>query len=305
VIDYRAQRWLGMRAGLIKMPLGLYNEFADIDSARNAILLPQSLYPLRNRDALIAHIGFGLYGNLSLGAVGELDYDAWIGTLNIPRSALTLDSGVRLDSTETRYVTGARLFWHTPLEGLRVGFTYMRAVIHFNISLDPALTSQVVMAQLRPADYDGKLLVSQNPTSIWIASAEYISGDWLFAAEYSHSYVYQVSSIPELSATLDDEAERFYGMINYRLSPHFELGTYYAVTYVDVNDRAGKGKRFAKRFHAFQRDLAATLRVDINEYWLWKLEGHFIDGTSELQSTVNPDPKRYWGLFLLKTTVTF
>lgn len=305
VIDYRALRWLGVRAGLIKMPLGLYNEFVDIDSARNAILLPQSLYPVRNRDALIAHMGFGIYGNLSIGAAGELDYTAWVGTLNVPRSALELSSNTRLDSVDTRYVTGARVFWLTPLEGLRVGVTYMRAVIDFYISLDAATTAAVVAEQLAPANYDGKLKISQDPTSLWIASAEYISGDWLFAAEYARWLKYQEASITALVPTIDEDAERFYGMINYRLSPHFELGTYYAVTHADVNDRAGKDKRFKKRFYAFQRDLAATLRVDINEYWLFKLEGHFIDGAAELHMTVNPDPKRYWGLFLLRTTVTF
>jgi hypothetical protein len=305
VIDYRLQRWLGMRAGLIKMPLGLYNEFVDIDSARNAILLPQSLYPMRNRDALIAHMGFTIYGNVALGAVGELEYEAWLGTLNIPRSALTLSSNTRLDSVDARYVTGARLFWLPPIDGLRVGVTYMRAVIDFYISLDAATTGQAVAMNLAPANYDGKLKVSQNPTTVWVASAEYISGDWLFAAEYGRWLKYQVASLTALSPTLDEDQERFYAMVNYRLSPHFEVGTYYGVVHADVSDRAGKDKRFAKRFHAFQRDLTATLRVDINDYWLWKLEAHFIDGTAELQTTVNTDPKRYWGLFLLRTTVTF
>lgn len=306
VIDYRLQRWLGMRAGLIKMPLGLYNEFADIDSARNAILLPQSLYPARNRDALIAHIGFGLYGNVSLGDVGALDYEALVGTLTIPRSALTLGDNVRLDSVDTRYVLGGRLFWLTPLEGFRVGVTYMRTVIDFYFTIDAATTNLAIMMNLVPAGYDGKIKVSQDPTSIWIASAEYITGDWLFAAEYSRWLKHQAASLPALVPTLDEDAERFYAMVNYRLSPNVELGTYYAIIHADVNDRLGKDKKhFAKRFLAFQRDLTATLRVDINEYWLWKLEGHFIDGAAELQPTVNPDPKRYWGLFLIRTTVTF
>src|SRR5687768_171548 len=44
-LDYRWRRWLGLRAGRIKLPFGLYNEFSDIDSARLPILLPQSVYP--------------------------------------------------------------------------------------------------------------------------------------------------------------------------------------------------------------------------------------------------------------------
>ena len=95
-------------------------------------------------------------------------------------------------------------------------------------------------------------------------------------------------------------------MATYRLSPLLELGTYYSVTHADANDRRGLRKaRFAKPMLGFQRDLSASVRLDVNEYWLWKLEGHFIDGVAELQAAPNPDPKRYWGLFLLRTTVTF
>ncbi len=303
--DYRLQQWLGVRAGLIKMPIGLYNEFADIDSARNAILLPASLYPVRNRDALIAHMGLSVYGNIPLGPVGELEYEAWFGTLAVTRSALTVGRGARLDSIDTRYVSGGRLFWRPPIDGLRLGVTYMRAVIDFYISLDADTTRQAIMAQLAPPDFNGQIKVSQDPGAFWVASAEYIRGNWLFAAEYSRWLKHQVASLTTISPTLNEDSERLYVMANYRLSPHFEIGTYYSVVHADVNDRAGKDKRYAKRFHAFQRDFAATLRVDINAYWLCKLEGHFIDGTSELQTTVNIDPKRYWGLFLFRTTVTF
>jgi hypothetical protein len=62
--------------------------------------------------------------------------------------------------------------------------------------------------------------------------------------------------------------------------------------------------KFPERWYAWQRDLAATVRYDVNERWLWKVEGHFIDGVADLLGST-PDPKRYWGLFLLKTTVTF
>ncbi len=302
VADYQWQSWLGLRAGVIKMPLGLYNEYIAIDAARTAILLPQSVYPVRNRDALISHTGFALYGSASLGVVGGLDYQAWLGTLTIPRSALDL-SGANLDSVDTKYVTGGQLFWRTPLEGLRVGGTYLRAAIDFHLTLDANLTSQVVMAGLAPADYKGQLVVSQDPTSIWVLSAEYVHNDLLLAAEYSRWLKHQ-TSVPKV-ADLDEEAERFYAMATYRLSPHFELGSYYSMTYADVDDRRGHDARFSKHFQAFQHDLAATLRLDINEYWLWKVEGHFMDGAADLQASANLNPTRYWGLFLFRTTVTF
>ncbi|HSR97402.1 MAG TPA: hypothetical protein VLM79_10150, partial [Kofleriaceae bacterium] len=87
-LDYRWRPWLGLRAGVIKMPFGLYNEYVDIDAARLPILLPQSVYPVRDRDVLLSHTGFSIYGNRALGAAGELDYQAWLGTLTIPDEAL-------------------------------------------------------------------------------------------------------------------------------------------------------------------------------------------------------------------------
>jgi hypothetical protein len=304
LLEYRWQPWIGLRAGVIKIPLGLYNEYADIDSARTAILMPQSLYPIRNRDATISHTGFALFGNVGLGPVGELDYQAWVGILSIPRSALEL-AGATLDSVDSHYATGGQLFWHPPVDGLRVGASYMRAVIDFNITLDPDTVTQLVMADALPAGHDGSLLISQDPTSFWAGSAEYLVGDWLFAVEYARWLKLQKASLPALVPTLDEDAERLYAMVTYRLSPLLELGTYYSVVHADADDRRGRGSKFSTPAEAFQRDLAASLRLDVNAYWLWKLEGHFIDGYAELSASQNPDPKRRWGLFLLRTTVTF
>jgi hypothetical protein len=304
VIDYRYHPWLGLRAGLIKVPLGLYNEYIDIDSARTAILLPQSVYPLRNRDALISHTGFGLYGEIPIDVLGALEYQAWFGTLTIPRSALEL-VGAELESVDTRYVTGGQLFWRPPLEGLRVGASYLRASIDFNLRLASDSIDELVAGGLVPEDYQGALVISQDPTSIWVVSAEYTVGDWLIAAEYSRWLKRQPSSLPQVLPTLEEDAERFYALLTYRFSPYLELGTYFSVTHADVDDRRGRGPQFTDEFAAFQRDLAATLRLDINQYWLWKIEGHFNDGVADLFLLENPNPTRFWGLFLFRTTVTF
>jgi hypothetical protein len=305
-LDYRWKQWLGLRAGVIKMPFGLYNEYLDIDAARLPILLPQSVYPLRNRDVLLAHTGAALYGDHELGAAGGLEYQAWLGSLTIPRSALEL-IGAELDSVDTHYVTGAQLFWQTPLEGLRVGGTVLRAVIDFRLTLDPELIAQLVAVGLVPPDFDGTLVISQDPDTLWVASAEYSRGDWLFAAEYTRSRTHQVSSVPGLLPAEDRESERFYAMASTRLSPRFEAGAYYSVAYADAHDRNGSTSKFAHSWDAFQRDLAATLRLDLTDHWLCKVEGHFIDGAADLphENGQNADPERYWGLFLIRTTVFF
>ncbi len=304
-LDYHWQDWLGLRAGIIKMPYGLYNEYEDVDTARLSILMPQSVYPIRNRSALLAQTGFELYGTHSLGDAGGLDYQAWFGTLDIPANALIVN-GATLDAIDTRYITGAQVFWRTPLEGLRVGVTVLRGSIDFHLTLPQPTVDALIMAGAVPPDFDGKVLIEQRPDWFWIGSAEYAHDDWLIAAEYSRWHKHQESSLSDLLPTFDENNERLYAMLTRRVSPLLEVGGYYSVFEADINDRFGHNTaKFAKPYFAFQRDLAATVRFDINDHWLWKLEGHFIDGAADLDLVAQPNPERYWGLFLVKTTVTF
>jgi hypothetical protein len=305
-LDYHWKPWLGLRAGIIKVPYGLYNEFSDIDSTRTAILMPQAVYPLRDRSALLAQTGFSLYGESFLGHdAGSLEYQAWLGTLNVPANALEL-GGATLDDIDTKYVTGAQLFWHTPVDGLRVGGTVLRTSIDFHLTLDATNIAALIMAGVVPPDYNGKLVISQRPDTLWIASAEYIAENWLFAAEYARWYKHQQSTLPLVLPAFDETNERFYALATHRLSRLIELGAYYSVLYADPDDRHGhNAMKFENTYDAWQRDASTTIRLDINEHWLWKLEAHFIDGTADLFLSNNPQRARYWGLVLFKTTVTF
>src|ERR1041384_1788501 len=56
-LDYRWRDWLGLRAGRVKLPFGLYNDTSDIDAARVPVLLPQSMYSVTSRDFLLAQTG--------------------------------------------------------------------------------------------------------------------------------------------------------------------------------------------------------------------------------------------------------
>jgi hypothetical protein len=59
--DYRWQDWLGIRAGRIKVPVGLYNTSRDIDLLRTFILLPQGIYNESFRDLLTSMKGISAY----------------------------------------------------------------------------------------------------------------------------------------------------------------------------------------------------------------------------------------------------
>jgi hypothetical protein len=218
--------------------------------------------------------------------------------------------GATVDRVDTKYVTGAQLFWRPPVEGLRVGGTWLRTSIDFELTLSQQYIDLFVMMGVVPPDFDGRILIAQRPDTWVIGSVEYTRGDWLFAGEYSRAYKRQIT-VPKLIPELNEDAERLYAMATNRLSSSFELGGYYSASHVDAHDRDGRDlnadgtKKYPIRSFAWQRDLAVTLRYDVNDHWLWKLEGHFIDGTAALSRDDNPDPERYWALFLLRTTVTF
>ena len=64
VVDYQPWDIFGVRAGKIKMPLGLYNEVRDSPFLLPMVFLPQSIYDESRRDSNLAYIGLGVYGNL-------------------------------------------------------------------------------------------------------------------------------------------------------------------------------------------------------------------------------------------------
>jgi hypothetical protein len=307
-LDYRWRDWLGMRAGRIKLPYGLYNEFGDVDAARLPILLPQGIYPLRNRDILLAHTGVSIYGERSLGRAGAIDYQLLAGTIFVDRNsrALVITGPFELEEVDNKYVAGGQVFWRLPISGLRLGASYLHTDFKFHIRTDPLTASQLIAAELVPPDFDGTFVLGQRDVDLAIGSIEYIRGDLLVSGEYSRWWYRNSSTIPLAVPESDEDNERFYGMLAYRLTRRFEAGAYYSFLFVDADDR--DGSRFPESHRAYQKDLAVTLRLDVNDFWLWKLEAHYIDGTAELIDDDPMDPgnlAEHWGLYLVKTTVTF
>jgi len=284
-LDYRWRDWLGIRAGRVKVPFGLYNDSSDIDAARTAILLPQSIYPAANRDFLLAQTGGELYGFKDLGGAGGLDYRMYGGTifLDVKQQPGSPFSVVDLN---VPFVAGGRMLWIPPVEGLRLGgsLQFLRLETH----LLPASSSSSVALTI--------------PAMLWVASVEYTVRDLLLAAEYSRWRVRAESSNPAIFPETLTFSERAYALTSYRLNSWFQAGAYYSVLFPNTSQRGGPQGR--------QLDAALTLRFDVNAFWLIKLEGHYMHGTAGLSSSLNgnrplsaltPD----WALFTVKTTAYF
>jgi len=285
-LDYRFSDWLGLRAGRVKIPFGLYNEINDIDSARIAILLPQSVYPLSNRDFLLAQTGGELYGYLKLGGAGAIDYHGYAGTIFFGTTS-TPDSPFDVLSLNTPFLVGGRVMWETPFEGLRMGGSVQ------TLRLDTRLASKKTM----------KTVDAQIPATLSVGSIEYSAHDLLLAVEYSRWFVKADSSDamiypPSPLVT----SERAYAMMGYRATKWLQPGAYYSLLFPNVDQRDGREN--------VQHDVATTLRFDINSNWLLKLEGHYMIGTAGLSPGLNgntPPSKldRTWSVFLVKTTAYF
>jgi hypothetical protein len=310
-LDYRFWDWLGLRAGRTKVPFGLYNETSDIDAARVPVLLPQSVYPVSNRDFLLAQTGAELYGIVPMGSAGSLEYRLYGGTVFYD----TADASTTLSNVRVPYIVGARLMWQAPLEGLQLGGSAQKLRIDAESTIPEAQIPPLQMAGELPANFSNPVKI-QLPALLAVASAEYSAHDLLLAAEYSRWRVsleapVALYNVPQFSS------ERFYVMAAYHVTSWFTPGLYYSVVFADASDRQGHkppmnsvpGTAPLGRA-AYQHDLALTVRYDLNSYWLLKLEGHYMHGTEDVSSALNNNQPAStlpedWGAFLVKTTAYF
>ncbi|HEX3693975.1 MAG TPA: hypothetical protein VH374_01190 [Polyangia bacterium] len=283
--DYHWRDWLGLRAGRVKLPFGLYNEVNDVDAARVPVLLPQSIYPLADRDFLLAQTGAELYGYVRVGAAGALDYRLYGGSIEVDTPPQA-GSPLQITSIETPYVVGGRLFWETPLDGLRVGGSLQALRLNLNLTTMGMPFTYAV------------------PAVLWIASAEYAGQDWLLAAEYGRWYSHADSSNPTFAGMPDTTSERFYALAAYRFSRWFQTSVYYSLLFPNISNRYGVANN--------QHDIALTFRFDINAHWLIKLEEHYMHDAAGLDATMNGVSSmdlgtldKDWLVFLIKTTAYF
>lgn len=278
-IDFRWRDWLGFRAGRVKIPFGLYNDTSDIDAVQPVVLLPQSVYSITNRDFLFAQTGVELYGYRKLAEAGALSYNMYAGSLYL---ALPQTPGYAT-KVDVPYVAGGRLFWETPIEGLRVGGSALVGQIDATIA-------SVVMPNA-PVAYELDAVQ-------WLGSVEYTNEALLLVSEYGRTRAKTTSGATVVNAT----SEHGYAMAGYRWTPGFQTTLYYSLMYPNVEQRSGRENH--------QHDAAAALRFDINPHWIFKLEGHWLRGTAGLNPSLNDNTPtsslvNQWWLLAAKTTVYY
>jgi hypothetical protein len=340
--DYRWQDYLGVRMGLIKVPYGLYNEYRDVDFLRTGIFLPQSVYNEGWRESVSSIEGFSVYGNISFGSAGFLNYHALTGLIKLPetgRMAKSITLSVIDPETlevEEKQANVAQLLWYTPLDGLRLGFSWID--LDFDSSGQQIVPVRIVN-ELYGIDIDHteiKDIKTSWDTNVMNYSMEYIWNNLTIAAEYT-SYEYDMEEFSFITGLDMDEsnlitgdlvfeeeifkpftAEGYYGGLTYRFTDWLEVQTYWSEYYFDKDDK--EGDRFAalgkEKYRAWLKTGALSLRFDANEFWTLKLEMQqnygvaftFEDENSifdEETQTYVADYEENWNLIGAKVTFNF
>lgn len=290
-IDYRPRPWLGVRAGHFKMPLYLYSDQLDADMTRTSVLMPQAVYDQHYRDVLAAVSGFAVYGHVELASAGALDYDVYGGTLFIqPRGS----------EYDVESLAGTRVVWQTPIPCVRAAGHLLYGNFHENYPLDAATVDAVQMSGGAPADWDGSMTVDYNHWTMSGGGLACETEKLSLTAEASlwHS---SLSFNPALDAPITFSELRAYAQATYHVTDRVSTSLYASIL------RSGTGGRDPSEASNHQYDGAASVRYDVTPNVLVKAEAHAIDGYAATESDLNRGMERVarWGLFLVKTTLTF
>ncbi len=299
IVDFQATQWFGLRAGRVKMPRGLYNESIDLDSTRPFVFMPQSVYDARLRDFQASFDGGMAYGNIDLKKAGSLDYKIFGG--HIPMS--TSSGASDYFNTDAPFPNldihmddafGASLFWNTPLQGMRFGYSFSRFENFETLRYVPF--RQANSHKVAPT-YDRHLF-----------SAEYTTGNWVFAAEGglddTEYFVAYDSGVKY--ASLYPSSYYMYASATWRPKRWLELGAYYSRSHFDQRG-VGTPVVFPD---LDQGDLAISTKFNFTDYIFLKLEGHYLDGSGAVFDVPShPQPisnrENSWFMFAVKGGFSF
>jgi hypothetical protein len=296
-VDYQAAQWFGLRGGRVKMPRGLYNEALDLDSTRPFVLLPQSVYDARLRDFQASFDGGMAYGNINLHQGGSLDYKFFGGVIPMSTSSgasdyFNVDAPFPNLKIGMDDAFGGSLFWNTPLQGLRVGYSFSRFENFATVRYVPFRARDTV--KTAPA-YDRHL-----------ASVEYTTGNWVFAAEGGVDDTHYNVAFTDGTqyAWLYPNTYYYYVSAAWRAKRWLELGAYYSQYHFDQSG-IGTPVNFPS---LNQSDYALSARFDLTDYLLFKLEGHYLYGSGavfDIPTQPQPVPGRDNSWFMLTAKITF
>lgn len=290
---------MGVRAGRIKNPLGLYNETRDVPFTRPTLLLPQSIYLDITRNLGLSGDGAGFYGEHRFeDAALSFEFNLGYPRVDVDEEYAIL--GADRPGEMTRELSGiGRLMYEREGGRLRLAFS----AAHLNTDYKP------VGPPTPENPITGELPAGSFQFNPLILSAQYNAEFWSVTSEWALRRFEREQFGPAFD--VDMVGESYYLQGTYRFAPDWEAVLRYDVLYLDRDDR--DGREFAAicpvpRHTRFAKDLTVGLRWNITPSWMLRGEYHYVDGTGWLSLRDNPDPnrtERYWSLFALQIAFRF
>ena len=294
--EYQWFEWLGLRAGLIKFPVGFFNESRDMDMLRTFVFLPSGVYNEYFRDGVDNEKGVQLFGNINLNKAGILEYQFQYGGVDIPSDSGTskfyrevtgqLDSVTQITVDS---VFGTHLVWNLPVDGLRVKGFY-------------ATTNY----EMEGTNFLGPIVVDTSKAE-WITfSVAYVFGNFSTAAEYytntNKMAVFNGDRSVQILPRDTTTSVGYYASVSYRCNDWLELGTYYSSYENDDDLKTNDDEERAKNE---LKEIVIAARFDINSNWVAKLECHKMDGLFGVEQDGNKALDEDWFLYTAKLTYFF
>jgi len=276
--DYRFKDWFGVRGGKVKTVLGLFNDIQDNESLFTFTMLPQAVYPTDLRDATIGHVGGDIYGNLLLKRAGSLSYTVYGGHRQDTRYGgyllMLQDRGVNMNKYGGLQY-GADLKWTTPLKGLTIGASHMREEINGSGTgtCSPAVP---IDCKAWTARTNGQYEEHSKKDQTNFGYGEYTFGNLRIDGEYRRYWRDQ--EVWDSSYEVRADTRAWYVSGAYRFTKWLELGSYYS-RFSCMYIRGSLPPSFDTSLpanHLYDKVISA--RFDVNRWWNFKIEGHFMDG---------------------------
>lgn len=285
-------RRIGIRAGRVKTPYGLYNETRDVSFTHPTILLPQGIYFDRSRTLLISSDGGSLYAEQRT-RYGDFFFKFNVGVPSVDNNEMRANIlGLAAKGELQAEPAFAAQFSYEVNGG-----EYIFAVSYVNLELEyqPAAGEEFS---------NGK--VHLQPL---VFSAQYNGEKFSLTGEYD----YRWNSISEFTGSPPDfksVTESWYIQGGYQILPQLQANVRYDVLYNDKDDRGGQGvTAFGLPNHfAYANDWMFGLRWDLAASWMLRAEYHRVHGTAWLSQADNPNRNstvQDWDLYGLQLSFRF
>jgi hypothetical protein len=284
--------YIGVRAGRVKIPFGLYNETRDVAFTHPTILLPQGIYFDRSRSLLVSADGGSFYaehrtdyGDFSF----KFNYAVPLGNNKEIRS--TILGGSALGEFEADPAIATQLNYEIN------GGEYIFAISYMDLELD-----------YHPLAFD-RFLAGQTHIQPLMFSAQYNGEKLTLTGEYD----YRWNQVQGYGAAFPDNhfvTESWYAQGSYQFIPELQGTIRYDVIYMDKDDRKGsRAASFGLPNHiAYANDWMVGLRWDITTSWMLRAEYHRVHGTAWLSQADNQDRQmtvQDWNLYGLQLSFRF